>query len=30
MVVYAIQDQLPDEVKVRLWPEVLNFYPDYE
>jgi hypothetical protein len=28
-VVYAIQDHLPAEVKARLYPEVLNFYPDY-
>jgi hypothetical protein len=29
-VVYAIQDCLPDEVKAQMWPQVLNFYPDYE
>jgi hypothetical protein len=28
-VVYAIQDHLPAEIKARLYPEVLNFYPDY-
>jgi hypothetical protein len=30
MVVYAIQDHLPADVKARMWPDVLNFYPDYE
>lgn len=29
-VVYAIQNCLPPEIKARLYPEVLNFYPDYE
>jgi hypothetical protein len=29
-VVYAIRDYLPEDIKARLYPEVLNFYPDYE
>jgi hypothetical protein len=28
-VVYAIQDHLPADVRAKLYPEVLNFYPDY-
>jgi len=29
-VVYAIRDYLPEDIKTRLYPEVLKFYPDYE
>jgi hypothetical protein len=28
-VVYAIMDHLPQEIQQRLYPEVLNFYPEY-
>ena len=27
-VVYAIREHLPDDIKSRLYPEVLNFYPE--
>jgi hypothetical protein len=29
-VVYAITDYLPEDIKARLYAEVLSFYPDYD